>query len=304
MTQAITVDELLAAYLDSHVASGHSGRTAEWYEYQVRRFLAWLQANDLHRSDWLHPYVIERYLAASRIKGNTPATIAGHYRGLHGFFGWLAQRGYIAASPMADMRPPKIPRKVPKRAQADEFTLLVDSIGTGDWVDLRDRLIIHVLFLCGLRRTECAKLAVDDFLLAEHLVLVSEGKGGNDRLVPLLALVQQAFVAYVFARPAGTPGALFLGANGARNPTGPITSNGIYQMVRRRCLAAGLRVLNPHSFRHGLAMHLLNEGADMSLVQKVLGHNQISTTAKHYAEWLTDGMLREFTETMGRSKIG
>ena len=69
-------------------------------------------------------------------------------------------------------------------------------------------------------------------------------------------------------------------------------------MVRRRCKTAGLRVLNPHSFRHGLAMMLLNKGGDMSLVQKVLGHSQISTTARFYAEWLNDGMAREFTEKM------
>ena len=69
-------------------------------------------------------------------------------------------------------------------------------------------------------------------------------------------------------------------------------------MVKRRC-RAGLRALNPHSFRHGLAIILLNRGgADMSLVQKILGHSQISAPARNYAEWLTDGMLREFTEKM------
>jgi integrase len=70
-------------------------------------------------------------------------------------------------------------------------------------------------------------------------------------------------------------------------------------MLRRRCQVAGLRMLNPHSFRHGLAMLMLNErGADMSLVQKVLGHSQISTTARHYAEWLTEGIQREFADKM------
>ena len=70
-------------------------------------------------------------------------------------------------------------------------------------------------------------------------------------------------------------------------------------MVRRRCEHAGIRHLNPHAFRHGLAMLMLNDRhADMSLVQRILGHSQITTTARHYAEWQTDSMLREFTDKM------
>jgi site-specific recombinase XerD len=167
------------------------------------------------------------------------------------------------------------------------------------WVDLRDRLIVNTLFLCGLRLAECAKLVASDFRTSEHLLLVREGKGGNDRLVPLLPAVERAFVAYLWNRPACEADALLLGADGAGNPRGPITPGGIRQMVRRRCQKAEMRVLNPHSFRHGLAMHLLNKGGDMSLVQKVLGHSQISTTARHYAEWVSEGLTREFGEKMG-----
>ena len=153
------------------------------------------------------------------------------------------------------------------------------------------------LFLCGIRRGELARLRTQDYRISEHLLYV-DGKTGP-RLVPMLPAVERSLVAYLFMRPAFPSDLLFLAADGAKEPRGPLLPGGIYQMLRRRCRAAGMRVLNPHSFRHGLAMMLLNErGADMSLVSKVLGHSQISTTSKHYAEWLTDGVRREFQAKM------
>lgn len=296
----MSVDDLLDQFLAEHVAAGHSPKTVDWYEAEVKRFLRWLLANQLQNGNWLKPEVVVRYLAESRkLDHNAPATVAGHYRGLHGFFAWLVQSEYIDESPLAKIPPPKVPKKEPRRAELSEYDHLLESIPQRRWIDLRDRLVINTLFLCGLRLSECAKLTAADFRTAEHLLLVREGKGGHQRLVPLLPAIEKAFVHYLYVRPE-LPGveALFLSANGAGRAVGPIQPGGIRQMLRRRCRKAEQRVLNPHSFRHGLAMHLLNQGGDMSLVQKVLGHSQISTTAKHYAEWLTDGMLREFSEKM------
>lgn len=293
-----TTQDLLDLFCASMLAEGRSERTASWYREQVTRFLRWVQAQNLHTTNWLQQEVIELYLLDSRKAGNTPATVANHYRALRGFFVWLRERGYIEASPMANMKPPKVPKQEPRRAQLGEFERLLQSIAADDWVGARDRLIVNLLFLCGLRLGECADLTADDFRLNEHLLIVRGGKTGA-RLVPLLQNVERAFVAYMFTRPAWPDQHLFLSSDGGGHPKGQILGNGIRLMLRRRCQAAGLRMLNPHSFRHGLAMHLLNEGGDMSLVQKVLGHSQISTTAKHYAEWLTDGMQREFAEKMG-----
>jgi len=294
----MSVDDLLVMFLAGHASAGHSTSTIGWYEYEIRRFLVWLQEHQYHNGNWLRPEIIEAYLACARQRGNQPATVAGHYRALRGFFAWLVQRGYIDASPLEHVQPPKVPRTQPKRAALDEYARLLDSIPQGSWIELRDRLVISVLFLCGLRRNECASLTATDFRTDEHLLIVRHGKGGHDRLVPLLPAVERALVAYLWLRPDTQTGALFLAANGAGNPVGAMSSSAIYQMLRRRCYRIGLRRLNPHSFRHGLAMLLLNQGGDMSLVQKVLGHAQIATTAKHYAEWLTEGMLREFAVKM------
>jgi integrase/recombinase XerC len=300
---AMSIDELLRMFLAAHAAANHSPRTIEWYRAEVMRFFAWLRANNLHNGNWLRPQVIELYLASDRAdeaagrKGNSPFTIAGHWRALKGFFGWLVEREYIDRSPIDKVPQPKTPDHEPRRVALEDYLLLLDSIPQGDWIDLRDRLIVTTFFLCGLRREECAGLEAKHYRTGEHLLRV-RGKGDKDRLVPLLPAVERAFVVYLFARPAWPDARLLLAANGAGKPNGVISGGGIYQMLRRRSQAAGLATLNPHAFRHGLAMYLLNEGGDMSLVQKVLGHSQIATTAKHYAQWLTQGMMREFAEKM------
>lgn len=294
--------DLLSLFCQSQMAKNRSPRTVEWYRAGVGRFLAWLRRRNLHNGNWLRPEVIEQYLAEDRAPapkgdGNAAATVAGHYRALVGWFKWLVERGYLAASPMAQVTAPHVPRSEPRRTQLEEYVALLDAIPAGDWIDLRDRLIVQTLFLCGLRLGECARLTAEDYRTGDHL-LRADGKTGL-RLVPLLPAVERAFVAYLWMRPESTAPELFLSSTGGRQSRDQaMQPKAIYLMLRRRCKAAGLRPLNPHSFRHGLAMYLLNEGGDMSLVQKVLGHAQISTTSRHYANWLTDGLQREFAEKM------
>jgi site-specific recombinase XerD len=294
--------DLTGEFLTHHQAQGHSPGTVEWYSGQLTRFFRWLTDNELQHRDWLQTAVLESYIASSMAGGNSPVTAAGHYRALSGFFAWLLARNLIEKNPMDDVRKPKQPRKVPRRTGLDGYTMLVDSIKVDTWIGQRDRLIVSVLFLCGLRRGEVAHLEAGDFQMAAHLLHVRAGKGERDRFVPMLPAVERAFVAYIFSRPASQTNALFLAANGHNAPNGMgITAGAIYQMLRRRCRSAGLPVMNPHSFRHGMAMHLLNEGGDMSLTQRILGHSQITTTANIYAEWLTGPLAAEFTKRMGET---
>lgn len=290
------VDTLLTLFSNKLTAAGRTPGTIGWYEYELRRFFSWLEGMQLHTQNWLRPEIVEAYLAADRRKGNAPATIAGHYRALRAFFAWLVERRLIPCSPIEQVPPPKVPRKVPKRTTVREYLDLLESIPQASWIDLRDRLIIHVLFLAGLRLAECARLTAASFRPAER-VIAARVKGNKDHLVPLLPAVERALVAYLFARPPWPDERLFLAANGGGKPRGVIEPNGIRQMIRRRCRRAGIRLLNPHAFRHGLAMLLLNEGGDLSLVQRILGHSRIQTTQR-YAEWLTDGVIREYEEKM------
>ena len=291
----------ISDFLTYQLALNHSVGTVEWYRLQLQRYLKWL-------GDRPHTAAnIRAYLAASRSgdkdagkKGNRPATIAGHWRALRSWYQFLHAEGYIDVNPMDGVMKPKVPNTEPRRAQLNEYLMLLESIERRTWLDVRDRLVVTTLFLCGVRRSEAAGLIPEDFRVGEHQLFVRKGKGGSDRLVPLLPAVERALVEYLFVRPPSTIPQLFLAANGhGRADDSPLTSSAIYQMLRRRCREAGLRTLNPHSFRHGLAMYMLNQaGADMSLVQRILGHSQITTTIRFYAQWLDEGVLREYSEKM------
>lgn len=270
-------------------------RTLEWYDSSISLFMRWIDAN---HANWRDTEVIERFLADERLRVG-PHTLAGRYRALKVFYGWLAARRYLRRSPMIDVRAPKLPKRAPRRAALAEYDQLLAAIPTATWIDLRDRLAISILFLCGLRASEVVRLEVVDFDLMERLLHVRAGKGG-DRLIPVLPAVECAFEAYMARRPAWPSNEIFLSADGGdRQPMGVLGRNGLWQMLQRRCVAAGVRHLNPHSFRHGLAVYLLNSGGDMSLVQKILGHASIGTTATHYAQWQTSGLKEQFTRLMG-----
>jgi integrase/recombinase XerC len=292
---AMSIDEIIVAFVVAK--SDCSARTVKWYEEQIRRFVDWLGANGYTGTDWISPVVVDRYLESGRRLSR--ATVAGHYRALRVFFGWLVERNYLPASPMTGVAPRKPGKRAPRRAEAHEYERLAESIPCcGSWVDARDRLAIDLMFLGGLRLSEVANIRRSDFDMRANLLFV-RGKGDKDRYVPILPAVARSFMAYMTICPKWTTDHLMLSCSKFDEPQGLLQPGSLRLMLRRRCRAAGMRYLNPHSFRHGLAIYLLNHGGDMSLIQKILGHSNISTTATHYADWVTDGLSREFGVKMG-----
>lgn len=292
------IEDALEAFLTARARL--SARTLEWYRLQIETFIAWLSKQQISGSTWLTPETIEKFLAEEQ-KRISEASVAGRFRALLAFFNWLVERKYLAVSPMVGVERRDAPKRVPRRTDLESYQILIDSIPMAHWLDLRDRLAINVMFLCGLRVSEVAGLRIGDFDIRQGLLTVRSGKGNKDRIVPMQPAVSGAFVRYMYGRP-GWPGSeVMLSADVGRNAQGVIKPNGLRIMLRRRCEAAGVPYINPHSFRHGLAMYLLNHGGDMSLVQKILGHSKIATTADYYAEWVTEGMVREFTEKMGNA---
>jgi len=287
--------ELFDLFLQERKAAGLSVKTLEWYGYQLKMFHRWL--TEVGERNILARRTIERYLNARRDAGLQPNSVAGAHRSLRVFYAWLVEREYIAQSPVTDIKIKAVQRKVPRRALLEDYERLLNSIEQGNWVDLRDRFLIKVLFLCGVRVGEAVALSVDDLDVRSKLLAVNRGKTGG-RLVPLLPAVIDEFIAYLYARPGVERKELFLSAHGDKSVRGLITTNGVRQMLRRRCRAAGIPYLNPHSFRHGLAMYLLNRGGDMSMAQRILGHSRIQTTAENYAQWITEDLSREFAEKM------
>jgi integrase len=160
--------------------------------------------------------------------------------------------------------------------------------------------LIHTVFYCGLRIGEALRLEATHFEITEErqVLHVPGGKTGAG-VVPLLREVSEAFLAYNTHRPRWRDARLFLGSDGNGGVDGILTPSGARQMLKRRCADAGLRYLNPHSFRHGIAMHLLNDKrADMSMAQRLLRHSKIGTTQESYAEWLIDPLADEYRRQM------
>lgn len=285
-------------------AKGRSDHTITFYKNNFAYFRRWLEANGkAEGEDWLDEDLFFDYFAflQKRVKKGEiqPETADASYRALRALCNWLHQppQQRIASNPMRLVERPDVPPKEPRRTDIDDLTHLIQSIKPDSWIDHRDRLIITILFWCGLRVGPLCRLTVADIDTVQGTLRVGKDKSGAPHYVPLLPVVKKAFTAYIYSRPATATNALFVAASGhhAALDTG-ITADGVRQMLERRSLAAGFeRGKNPHSLRHGIAMHLLNElGADLAFISKLLDHKDVKTTENYYAKWKTAGLAKQY----------
>jgi integrase/recombinase XerD len=218
-------------------------------------------------------------------------------RGLHAF---AAAQGLTAADPARQVRPPQPPRRLPKAitvAEVERLLTAAGPLGTDSGPDgpgararLRDRAMLEFLYGTGARISEATGLDIDDLDLAGDGVAGTarlSGKGGKQRIVPVGSYARQALEAYlVRARPAlaaaaartrnarnTSAPAVFLNARGGR-----LTRQGAWMVLRAAAGRAGLGPLSPHTLRHSFATHMLDGGADIRVVQELLGHASVTTT--------------------------
>lgn len=235
---------------------------------------------------------IERYLAArtggdsGSSPGMTPGTPPLSKRSqarllsaLRSFFDWLILEGERKDNPCDRIDAPKLGRYLPAVLSVEEVTAILESVNTdtGDWRALRDRAILEILYGCGLRVSEACGLLISHVFLKEGFVRVV-GKGNKERLVPLGEMAADAFARYLEARPQAAEPALddfaFLNKNGR-----PMSRVAIFNLVKQQALVAGVnKEISPHTFRHSFATHLIENGADLRVVQEMLGHESILTT--------------------------
>ncbi|MEU4214110.1 site-specific tyrosine recombinase XerD [Actinoplanes sp. NPDC026623] len=197
-------------------------------------------------------------------------------RGLHRF---AAREGLVAHDVSREVKPPAPPKRLPKALDVDQVARLLAVVAAP-----RDRALLEFLYGTGARISEAVGLAVDDLSLGDEPTVTLHGKGGRTRFVPVGRFAREALEAYlVQARPAlvaagrGTP-AVFLNARG-----GPLSRQSAWTILHRAAEAAGLPVegphaVSPHTLRHSYATHLLDGGADVRVVQELLGHASVTTT--------------------------
>jgi site-specific recombinase XerD len=239
------LDLLLTSWRRSLRARNRAPRTIQSYTEAVDQFAAHAGVDDPTK---VTPDMIAGWLAHV-VETKSPATAANRYRSLRVFFTWLEDEEEIDRSPMARMKAPTVPETPVATVTADTVRALLDTCKGRDFADRRDRAIFMVLYDCGVRRSELAGLTVAD-VDSDQDVLWVVGKGSRRRGAPFGNATGQALDRYLRARArhelAGRE-ELWLGSRG------PLTSDGVRQMIERRAAQAGVGHLHAHMFRHGFA---------------------------------------------------
>lgn len=278
----LAVEEFLA-WLGAE--RGRASTTVASYRRDLAAYLTWLEerATDVTGATTAD---VEAYVGESRRRGRAPASVARALAAVRGLHAFLADEGEAEIDPAAAVDPVGVPRALPKALSEAEVLLLLGAVGGQDPRGRRDRALLEVLYGTGLRISEAVGLSLSDVDLAGGLARAL-GKGGRERVVPLMGMAQITVAEWlgpggrdsVVARVKRTPrrgdaDAVFLNLRGGR-----LTRQGAWGVVRHYGDRVGLAgKLSPHVLRHSCATHLLDHGADIRVVQELLGHVSISTT--------------------------
>ena len=275
------LDRALDAYL-RHVTieRGLAEHTLSAYRRDLGGYVAWLGEQGIADTDVISAETVAAF-AAERAGAEPPpaasslARLQSSVRGWHRF---LAREGIAEADPSARLRPPKQPRRLPKALTIDQVEQLLGAPSAEDPIGIRDRALLELLYATGARVSEAVSLDVDD--LAHGDVLRLRGKGSKERIVPVGSYARAAVDAYLtrvrpgLAAKGRASAKLFLGARGA-----PLSRQSAWLIIRAAAEGAKITAeVSPHTLRHSFATHLLQGGADVRVVQELLGHASVATT--------------------------
>ncbi len=270
------------------VEKGRSPNTLTAYRRDLAAYEAWLrprwEGSGADGMAMVTETTVAEYVAHLGRAGLAPASVARALVAVRSLHRFMVQEGAAVSDPSADLSPPPVPQGLPKALSEEEVASLLSSVTGQGPAQLRDRAVLELLYGTGMRISELTGLSLSDLALEEQLVRVL-GKGGKERLVPVGRYARLAIDAWLGAggRPAVTPkrwarrddaDALFLNLRGGR-----ISRQGVWGIVRHYGQKVGLEGrLTPHVLRHSCATHLLDHGADIRVVQELLGHASIATT--------------------------
>jgi integrase/recombinase XerD len=289
-------------YLDHlEVERGSARNTLQSYARDLRRYQEYLASRGIEALAEVTEADVREFLVALRRgdadnnqKPLADSSIARTLVATRGFHKFAAAEGIVEADVAHGVAPPKAPRRLPKSLPVDEVLAILTASGGEDAVDdprsLRNRALLELLYSCGARISEAVTLDVDD-IDTESRSVVLRGKGGKERIVPVGRPAITALDAYlVRGRPALVSRfnpALFLNSRGGR-----LSRQSAWQVLVDSAGRAGLdKAVSPHTLRHSFATHLLDGGADVRVVQELLGHASVTTTQVYTL--VTVGTMRE-----------
>jgi integrase/recombinase XerC len=269
--------EFLAYLRHERNASPH---TIASYERDLRQLAAYLKESGV-RWNKAGNVVLRGFLAVLHEKKQKKSTIGRKLAAVRSFYGFCLKRKWIAENPARILATPKQEKRVPSFLSEEEAANLLSLPATDKPLGLRDRAVLELFYATGIRVSELVGVDIDDVHFDERLVRV-RGKGKKERLVPFGRKAAEALQAYLRARsrflqdkPGGP--AVFLNYRGER-----LTTRSVQRMVRAYIRQTAVsRKISPHSLRHSFASHLLGRGADLRVIQELLGHSSLATTQKY-----------------------
>lgn len=256
---------------------GLSRNTLESYRRDLAQFALWLEKNAAKMLLKAESADIERYLGV-RAPVSKPRSVGRLVASLRRLYRFALREGRIDIDPTQQLGSPKIPRSLPKSLSEDEVEKLLNAPDAEQLLGLRDRAMLETLYATGLRVSELVALKVSEVSLDMGVVRVT-GKGDKTRLVPLGEEALDWITRYLReARPMLLDGQLADAMFVTQRGDG-MTRQAFWYLIKRYAVLAGIaKHMSPHVLRHAFATHLLNHGADLRVVQMLLGHADISTT--------------------------
>lgn len=275
--------DLVNDYLfDLSVVRGRSENTIKAYGRDLAVFFDFVEKE---RIDYLDVKIRDLNRFFENInQSHSKASQARIVSGVKGFYGFLFQSGVIASSPFAEIGSIGVPQRLPKALTTQEVELLIASIAGTSLADLRDLAMVELLYGTGMRISELSNLSMVDLYLEEQLIVVT-GKGNKQRLLPLGRYAYQSLLNWIgnegrmkllskVKRSRDSLDAVFLNLRGTR-----LTRQGAWLILKDRANRVGLaKKFSPHVLRHSCATHMLDNGADLRIVQELLGHASVATT--------------------------
>ena len=271
-------DNLVETYLDAvWMERGLSENSLSSYRRDLEKFQCWLQLQSMQLLSVSDIELLE-YLSFLQKSGISAKSVARLLSCLRGFYRYALREGWLLKDPTLNVAMPKIGRSLPKSISEADVEHLLAAPDVSDAIGLRDKAMLEVLYACGLRVTELVTLQTSDINLMQGVVRVM-GKGSKERLVPIGdEAVHWLQRYYQEARP------LLLNERVSdvvfpSKRAVAMTRQTFWHRVKHHAVVAGIKSdISPHTLRHAFASHLLNHGADLRVVQMLLGHSDLSTT--------------------------
>ncbi len=249
------------------------------YIDDLEDFWRFLSERDIHEAQAVEHLVLTDYARDLKKRAMAETSVARHFSSIRAYYKFLVMEGYLETDPTQFLESPKLPASLPKILNLEDIELLLDAIEIETPLGLRDRALFELMYAAGMRVSEVCNLTLEQVLMDDDILII-RGKGNKERLVPLGGEAKRWLIEYLeHGRPSlkkgyTTEGIIFLNNRGR-----PLQRKGVWFLLKQLAAKAGLeKAVSPHTFRHSFATHLLEGGADLRIVQEMLGHVDISTT--------------------------